>query len=319
MKRHSPPYNTLQAIKKQKWHDIQQCSNETEFWDHYDPFALHEVCGDSSAPMKIVQDIYNAYPQAAFTKDTNECTPIHIAVEAGFEPAVEFLASACPKACAISCKRMSTPIQAAIHGFDTNIMIDCIVLSNPEAAFIPDDEGDTGFDNFFRMWNACIRIAVSNESIDYKVLNKFTGHGDWKVRDIYGKACSFLKAANLYRKVNTYNEHLLVHSALREESCHWAFCKLFMNLHPEQVLRRDFEGNLPIHIIAASKESSDKETLLCVDCFMSKSMLVGMEFINGDTKYCCEECFKFEPKNLISKSFNFNCPNKFHFVNQIKI
>ena len=305
MKRHSSSsYNSLQLIKKQKWHNIQQYLNEKDLWDHNHAFALHEVCRDSSTPMTIVQDIYNSYPEAAFTKDTNQCTPIHIAVEAGFEAAVKFLANACPKACAISCKRMSTPIQVAIHGFDTNSMIDSIVVSNPKSVFIPDDEGDTGFDNFFRIWNACIRIAVSDKNIDYKVLHKFTGHGDWKVGDIYGKACIFLKAANLYRKGNTYNEQLLVHSALCEESCHWAFCKLFMNLHPEQVLQRDSEGNLPIHIIAASKESTDEETLLCVDCFLSKSTLVGVEFINGDTKYCCEECFKFEPRNIRFKSFN---------------
>lgn len=73
-------------------------------------------------------------------------------------------------------------------------------------------------------------------------------------------------------------------------------------LHPEQILRRDLDGNLPIHIAAASKDASDEETFLCVDCFSKKSKLVNVDCSNGYTKYCCETCVERVPIK-ISKTY----------------
>ena len=215
-----------------------------------------------------------------------------------------FLANACPEASSYYCKNRSTPLQAAIYGFNASNMIDSIILANPKAAFIGrDTDGDLPFDLFFRHWNACMRIAVSNQNTCYKVLDNDTGLGGWKIGDVYKKSCLLLNAANIHRKGKEYDGSYFLHSALREESCHWAFCKLLMKLHPNEVLQRDLEGNLPIHIICASTQLSEKETFLCIDCYMPKSPLVGMELDDGATKYCCEDCFEFEPMQPIINSF----------------
>ena len=58
-----------------------------------------------------------------------------------------------------------------------------------------------------------------------------------------------------------------------------------MQLHPEQVLLRDVDGNLPIHTIIASKDLSDEESFMCYDCFTTKSKLINIEYLDGDCKY----------------------------------
>ena len=125
-----------------------------------------------------------------------------------------------------------------------------------------------------------------------------------KVKDVYEKACMFLKAPNLCKMIKSYNETHLLHYALCRESCHWACCKLLIMLYPKEILKKDFNGNLPIHIISASKEVSDESTFLCMDCFSRKNALICMEFSNGYTTCSCESCFNFESE--VHKSFDIN-------------
>ena len=140
------------------------------------------------SPIKVLNDIYYAYPQAALAKDKDQCTPIYVAVEAGFEDTVNFLTSACPKACLIACTRNSTPIQQVIYGFDIKNMLDSIIMAKSESAFIEDHDGDFAFDFYFRLWKVCMRIAASNQNTCDNILDIFTGHRNWKIGDVYKKA-----------------------------------------------------------------------------------------------------------------------------------
>ena len=281
-----------QSIKRRNLHN-------STFFDN--PFALHEACRDPEIPIKIVQDIYHMYPQAAMISDDDHNTPLSIAVDSGFDDAVVFLANVCPQASSICNNVGNTPLQAAIYGSKSSIIIDSIIIPNPGSAFVPDTDGDDAFRNFFKNWNVFARLIVNNEIICDEILNKDTGDGEWKIKDIYDKTRLFLNAINLYKKIDAKSTTLF-HTSLREESCHFSFCKLLMKLHPDQVLIKDINGNLPIHIIAASKEVSDEETFLCVDCFTTKSSLVSTEFPTGEMKYCCKECFEFEIIEPMSKS-----------------
>jgi len=307
VQKRKPSSNLITSIKRRKWNDVQHYLHEAKHADDTDTFPLHHICFDKYAPMKIVNDIYQAYPEAALAKDSCQYTPISLAVEAGFEDAVNLLATKCPESSIICGQLGISPVQSAIYGSDSNTMIDSIIRTNPKAAFVPDDEGESAFDLFFRQWNICMRQTVSfNSIISNELLEHSTGRGDWKIQDIYAKTCIFLKAAYLYRNKQIASCNLsnyLLHSALREESCHWSFCNLIMRLHPEQILVKDNNGNLPIHIIAASNKSSDEDTFLCTDCFMRHNELICMEYVNGDTRYCCKDCFEFEPIETIKKAF----------------
>ena len=289
-KRRFSTNNLIVSIKKRKWCDVHNYLYEADQPDSTNTYALHQICSDLAAPIKIVHDIYHACPKAALAKDNSQSTPIYLAVDAGFEAAVDFLANKCPESCAIRGKFGSTPVQLAVYGSNANKMIDSIINASPKAAFIRDDEGDSAFDIFFRQWNVCMRIA---DKIN------LTGHGDWTIGDVCKKTTLFLKAANLYKNKACDN---LLHCALGEESCYYAYCNYILNLYPEQALKKDSHGNLPIHIICSSKELSDEETFLCLDCYSTKSYLIFVEFLNGSSKYCCKECMQFESCG-ISKSF----------------
>ena len=112
----------------------------------------------------------------------------------------------------------------------------------------------------------------------------------------------FLEAANLYRRGKVLDNTCLLHCAF-QESCHWAFCKLLMILNPSQVLQRDSDGNLPIHIITACTESSDGETFICLSCFLNKGELFHVVFLNGHDTYCCYDCLRHEPKEKVKEVF----------------
>ena len=229
--------------------------------------ALHDACDDFKTPMNIIQDIYNVCPDAALIQIDGKYTPISIAVESEFADAVHFLANACPEACSIRNDLGSTPLLSATYKINRSNIIDSIIIANPRAAFVGDNDGDSAFDTFFRIWNVFIRIAVCNQSLNDKELDTFIGHGNWTIRDVYKKTCLFLKAANLCDGRKSFDDNCSLHCAFRKDSCHWAFCKLLMRLHPEQILARDADGNLPIHVILAAKNTSDEESFLCYDCY----------------------------------------------------
>ena len=78
------------------------------------------------------------------------------------------------------------------------------------------------------------------------------------------------------------------------------------------MLQRDGNGNLPIYVIAAAKKLSDEESFLRKDCYENKSILVGVEFINGNANYCCEHYFECAPWESIRKSFHIR-PGAQHY------
>ena len=147
---------------------------------------------------------------------------------------------------------------------------------------------------------------MHNTIISDRILDKYIGHGNWKIHDVYKNMRFFLKAAHLHRTAKILDDNHLLHCALREERCHWAFCKLLINLRPEQVLSRDLDGNLPLHIIVASKDLSDKGTFVCFTGCRGKNKLFNIEFVAGGSKSCCEDCLKNEPDELIRESFEIN-------------
>jgi len=295
-----------QPAKRRKLGHISEQIQIVNFVDHNNSFALHEVCRDPKLSIKVVKDVYYAYPKAALAKDDNHHNPLYIAVDTGFEEAVDFLAKVCPKSSTICDSVGDTPLQAAIYGLDPSNIIDSIVSTNPMSAFIPDVDGNTAFCNFFKIWNVFMRLAVKDQATCDKVLNRMTGIGKWKIRDIYDNACLFLNAANLHKNIEA-GSTTLMHAALREESCHFAFCKLIMKVHPEQVLVKDIYGDLPIHVIVKSKEVTDGKTFLCMDCFMTRNKLMSIESPNNVMKYLCQECLEFD--NIKSKSSCIN-PSK---------
>jgi len=291
------------SIMNRNWYEVHKHLHEANLPDITNTYALHVACNDPTTPIKIVSEIYCMYPMAALQKDSHHDTPISIAIEAGFEDAVYFLASVCPQSIAICDSHGSTPILSAILSLKHNNMIDSMIISNPKAAFIRNEEGYHAFDYFFQHWNVFMRIAVSNPILYDQFLDSFIGHGDWKIRDVYQKACLFLKMAYLNRRGKILDDRFLLHCSLREESCHWAFSKLIMKLHPEQMFIKDDDGNLPLQIITSSNEICDQNTFLCFDCFTKDSALIFSEFINADSKYCCQYCFERESAEPETRAF----------------
>ena len=178
-KRQKASTNLIQSIRERNWRGAYQYLNEASVPDSNNSYALHEICSDSQAPIKLVQDIYHAHPKAILTNDDDDHTPLYIAVEAAFEDAVEFLVKSSPDP-EVNCRSLLS----ALYSLKCTNVIDLILSANPQAAFIPDPNGDTAFDMFFRIWNAFIRTVVHNSTIIQDVLEDEIC-GKWKVCNIY--------------------------------------------------------------------------------------------------------------------------------------
>ena len=290
-------------IRKKNWYSVHMFLNEARILGINKTFALHQVCCDPEAPLEVVKEVYYAHPKAALEKDVFGETPIFVAVNSEFECAVEFLARVCPEASAIRDTSGSTPLHSAISTLDCNSMINSIINNYSKVPFIADDDGDSAFDCFFRHWNVFLRAYMHDTTISHTILHNFIGCGNWKIGDIYHHTFLFLEAASSYRRGKSLGDAHLLHCAFQEETCPSIFCKLLLKLHPEQVLSRDSNGKLPIHLIAAAKDESDEKSFLCFDCYEKKTKLFNIYFIDGKTKYCCEDCLKFESATSISESF----------------
>ena len=296
------------SIAERNWFNIKNHITEASLQNSDSGYALHIICSDPSAPIEIVKEIYFAFPQAALTKDNQQHTPLCIAVDYGFEDAVEFLVNTCPE----DIEDCASYLRSAVHSLICTKIIDSLTTANPEVAFITDNDGDSAFDLFFRIWNVSMRIVIQNSIASDRVLDDDTGQGNWSVGDIYQKACLLLWAANFRNDSTVRGDTCLLHSAMREESCPWAFGMLLIKLHPEQVLERDANRSLPIHIIASTKNMSDESSLFCIDCCTTKSKIVHMEYLDRGTNYCCEDCFERESKQSMRKIVYIE-PGKLYF------
>ena len=170
--------NLLQSIKARKWNEVHQYLHQAFFPSSSNVYTLHQICSDSKAPIKIVDDIYNAYPTAALLLTKDNDTPISIAVLSGFEDAVHFLANACPEACGISNSHSYIPILIAVYKMNYSNIIDSIISVNPRTAFIKHRKGNSAFDTFFHKWNVLVQILLYNETEVDKVREDVIGYGN---------------------------------------------------------------------------------------------------------------------------------------------
>ena len=288
------------TIKNRNWADISGYLHEANVLGINNAYPLHEVCSDPSAPISVVMAIYDAYSDAANAEDNNQDTPIAIAVDVNFEAAVYFLANTFTRSSAVF--DHSKLIISAINKLHPNTMIDSIINAHPEAAIVSDDKGHSAFSYFIENFNVFIRQIVSRSSMHDGFMEKHVGYGTWKVGDVYQKFYLFLNAASSFLQDKPADRsEFALNLFLKLEYCTFAFCKLIMMLQPEQVLQRDPEGNLPIHVILSSREACDQATFVCLDCLGLKSELVCSEDQNGIAEYCCTDCFYHDPMTLEEK------------------
>merc|ERR1712228_276039 len=121
------------------------------------------------------------------------------------------------------------------------------------------------------------------------------------IRGLYRNACFFLKAATIYNSsplAKKDENWMVLHSALKHQSCPRSFCKLILSLHPGQVLEKDDNGDLPIHIICGAKESNG--AFECGMCSCPPEYLIHFHIQNGANEKYCFECFEAHVEGAVS-------------------
>ena len=161
MAKHNNNSNDLiEFITNKQWDNVFKYLHQARFPDSSNAFALHRICSYFTAPIEIVTAIYNAYPIAVFFYE-NGRTPISIAVDAGFEDAVQFLAKACPQACLLTNYDGSTPLFSAVNKISYSDMIDALIDACPKAAFVKRyNDGNSAFHVFLCLECVCSHIFV---------------------------------------------------------------------------------------------------------------------------------------------------------------
>jgi len=262
------PYLLTSCIKNRKWDSVKLYIQQANLPDENSSYALHLVCQDLNAPLYIIRMIYFAFPDAAVYLDASRRTPLFIAVEIFFVDAAVFLTHQSPEAALIRNGIGMTPIQYALEDFEPNQILSAILASNPMATQQLDNEGETILKSFFNERNCYLRSLLENNHTllsDSQMEMK-----RWATQSVHSKCILMLKAVTTdnfsqYRLDN--DEWLAVHASCQVDTCPWSFCNLLLQMHPEQAMKQDDDGNLPIHIIVSvQKKLSDENTINCYFC-----------------------------------------------------
>merc|ERR1719437_25100 len=119
----------INAIKSKDWDLARKYTHQACYPDDTENYALHYLCSSNRTPMIIVQLIYNAYPKAAYFKDSDGNTPLLNAVNSYFIQAIHFLAVQNPDTVLLRNDEIgNTPLQFALDLFQSNIMIDILLF-----------------------------------------------------------------------------------------------------------------------------------------------------------------------------------------------
>ena len=278
----------INAIKSKDWDSARKYTYQASCPDEEENYALHYLCSSNTTPMGIVHRVYSECPKAAYCKDSDGNTPLLNAVNSYFIQAIHFLAVQNPDTVLLRNDEIgNTPLQFALDLFQSNIMIDILLFANPKSLLKINNKSHIIFDSFFQERDLSLRafieklstglLRISNSTMmNYEIRADETA---WILHEVYVKSVLLLRA----KTMKHFNRHavmhdrswLLIHSACKEDACPWSFCHLYLRLYPREAMVADADGNLPIHIIAASRETSkvksvgkdeEESLLVCHHC-----------------------------------------------------
>ena len=128
---------------------MHQYLSEADMTGNENTFIFHKIYKDSTVPIQILNDIYQAYSVVSIMKDKDQNNPIYIVVDADIDTVVDYLAKVYSAALSLIDYERSTLISIAIYSLNTKKMLDPIILTNPVVAFMKDKHGDIVFSNYF--------------------------------------------------------------------------------------------------------------------------------------------------------------------------
>ena len=303
------PNLLINSIKNKNWDLVVFHVHQSSLPDEKNNYALHYVCRDNMTPMNIVQMMYYAFPEAAYLEDSDGDTPLFNAVQFFFFEAVDFLSYQNPETLLIANYEYGMiPLQYALDFSEPNSnMIDLLLFANPNAVNMLNNKTVIIFESFFNERNCSLR-AFLNRELDIHFTSPALNHRiaadetTWSAREVYSKSRLLLQAAFM----TNFNSHtvndswLLLHSSLKLDDCPWSFCNFYLQLHPEQAMITDSNGDLPIHIItAASNKSSDIRSINCDRCGSIEDIHY-FETENTVSRAVCSTCHRTDfPNHLV--------------------
>ena len=283
------PYLLSSCIKSRKWDSVHYYLYQAHLPDENYSYALHLVCQDLCTPLHIIRMIYFAFPDAAIYLDADRRTPLFIAAEYFFEEAAVFLSYQRPEASLIPNRVGMKPIQHALEGFGSNHILNAILKSNPMTIMQPDEDGVAILESFFDERNCKLRAIIEN---DNNILWPDMEMKQFAAYHMYSKGVQLLKAATMEHFSQSNHDDSnwsALHAVCEVDVCPWSFCNLLMQVHTEEAMKADVNGNLPIHIIlSASKDLSDEHTIKCSYCGTEEKVYYAPNEDDQFSGLCCE-------------------------------
>jgi len=120
------------------------------------------------------------------------------------------------------------------------------------------------------------------------------------LREVYEKAMLLLETEVVGNNFADDFSFLVVHATLRVSSCPWAFFNLALKLYPEQTLKEDKVGELPLHLAAAASSLSDCEFYKCTNCHLQPINGTRYHYKANRSQVYCHDCIVNNDWNVIN-------------------
>lgn len=142
---------------------------------------------------------------------------------------------------------------------------------------------------FFDERNCKLRAIIEN---DNNILWPDMEMKQFAAYHMYSKGVQLLKAATMEHFSQSNHDDSnwsALHAVCEVDVCPWSFCNLLMQVHTEEAMKADVNGNLPIHIIlSASKDLSDEHTIKCSYCGTEEKVYYAPNEDDQFSGLCCE-------------------------------
>jgi len=253
-----PTDQLVERIRNRDWEGARQRA-VTHPWDaRYRSYsgsnstALHLVCV-YRAPRDVVQVVLDAFPNAILATDGEGWTPLHVAFLYGADEqtALMLIKRGGMNVAGMQSRLVGSPLHVACrHGVSTTVLQE-LLKANPAMATTANQSGTKPGT---LMWYEFAKNPQNEQVVMGLMLNQPIDTKDPGIAKLIYRVLIILNATTGRDTMDASQPLLMVHEVVAYQTQLGLsnVIPLAVRLHPEQLSKRDMNGNLPLHIAAST-------------------------------------------------------------------
>lgn len=308
-----PDKALLMAIYNEEWglaRYFLQSEDKLRLADYRDSsgnFALQYAACKAETPEDVLKSLFSLRTGACLQKTKSGEMPVFGVSDLRLMRILE----TCPEMALVSNIDGDTPLVFAIGQRRSAVVIHKLLQLAPDMAVTANKKGETPLAYFFRIWGPVIghynkadgdtgessevtwarldNIFRQQLRQDSRIRNYYDSHlfsGLWDVLSYVAEVGELLLRVAVQGSVvadETAREHRwhVLHAALCIDECPWSFCWFMLQRDPRQIQMKDESGNLPLHLVCASRTKRDEDFKSLLTLLLQRNPAAVFE-VNND-------------------------------------